>query len=98
MRRRVPGALCFLSHCTIDTRIDTCALHKLVFNQSRVPENGISHDPQHLNCSKLINGSGASVEGLVLCGLSANDVPWSARKVLQELKNGGIAADPRWHE
>ena len=26
------------------------------------------------------------------------DVPWSVWKVLKELKNGGIAADARWHE
>ena len=28
----------------------------------------------------------------------ANDVPWAARKVLQELKDDGHAADQCWHE
>ena len=80
-----------LSHCTVDTRIDTFAHHKLFFNSARVPENGMSHYPQYLICIKFMNGSGASVEGTgVVWGPSrANDVPWSARKVLKELKNDG---------
>ena len=42
------------SHCTVDTRIDTCALHNRFFTQVRVPEKGISLDPQHLELLKLI--------------------------------------------
>ena len=39
-----------LGHCTVDTRIDTCALNEAVSRSVLVPETGISDDPQHLSC------------------------------------------------
>ena len=54
-----------------------------------------------LELLQLIDGSGASGIGTgVVWSYRANDidVPWSARKVLKELKDDGNAADPCWYE
>ena len=58
-----------LNHCTVDMRIDTRAHHKL-FHSVHVLEKGHITRSTARELLKLVNGSGASVEGLVLCGLS----------------------------
>ena len=56
------------SHCTVDMRTDTCAFHKLL---SLSPCASKRHTTRStLELLELISGSGALVDGLVLCGLS----------------------------
>ena len=93
-----PDLYCTLFFVTAQLTRALCT-YTSCFHSVRVLEKCISHDPRHLlELLKLINGGEASVEGLVLCGLSCEHVPWSARSVLKELKEDGHASDPCWQE